>query len=128
MPARRLIAEKLSELLSAISHAHRVRIIEELYEGERDVNTLKDLLEVNQSTVSQHLAVLRAYQVVRQRKEGHRVFYRLAQPELARWILDGLRFIENGLDSAEEVRSAADKVRSIWLVSRRDKGARSKRS
>ncbi len=115
MPARKLISEKMAEFLSAISHPHRIRIIEELHaSGEQDVNSLKTIIGTSHSTVSQHLSVLRAHKAVIGRREGNRIFYRLAQPELASWLLNGLVYIEGGLQSEQIIRSAVDEVRSIW--------------
>lgn len=116
MSARILIAEKMAEFLGAISHPYRIRIIEELYacKGEQDVNSLQNILGTSHSAVSQHLSVLRSHKAVKQRKEGNRVFYRLAQSELANWLLHGLAYIEGGLQSEEIIRSAVDEVRTIW--------------
>lgn len=114
MPSRTLISQELASYLNAISHPHRIRIIEELYAGERDVNNLSDILDISHSSVSQHLSILRAKKIVMQRKEGNRVFYRLAQPKLAKWLLEGLVFIEGGLQSEEMIRTAADEAKRLW--------------
>jgi len=114
MPARVLIAEKMAEFIGAIAHPLRIRIIEELYAREQDVNSLQAILGTRHSTVSQHLSVLRSHKAVKQRKEGNRIFYRLTQPELADWLLRGLRYIEGGLQSEQVIRSAVDEVMTIW--------------
>lgn len=114
MPARKLVSEKMAEFLGAISHQHRVRIIEELHLEEQDVNSLQILLGISHSAVSQHLSVLRVHKVVKQRKEKNHVFYRLAQPELANWLLAGLNYIEGGLQTEQTIRSAVDEARTIW--------------
>jgi DNA-binding transcriptional ArsR family regulator len=114
MPARKLISEKMAEFLSSIGHQHRIRIIEELHAGEQNVNSLQAILGTSHSVVSQHLSVLRANKVVKQRKEGNLVFYQLAQPELANWLLQGLTYLEGGLQSDEAIRSAVNEVKAIW--------------
>ncbi len=114
MPARIIISEKMAEFLGAISHAHRIRIIEELYTGEQDVNSLQAILGTSHSTVSQHLSVLKAKKVVKYRKEGNRAFYSLVQSELASWLLQGLIYIEGGLQSEEFIRTAVAEVKAIW--------------
>ena len=114
MPSRILIAEKMAEFLGAISHPNRIRIIEELYAGEKDVNGLQTILGTSHSTVSQHLSVLKANKVVKPRKEGNRVLYRLAQPEVASWLLQGLVYLEGGLQSEALIRSAVDEVKTLW--------------
>ena len=114
MPARKLISEKMAEFLSSIAHQHRIRIIEELHAGEQNVNSLQAILGTSHSVVSQHLSVLRANKVVKQRKVGNLVYYQLAQPELATWLLQGLSYLEGGLQSDEAIRSAVNEVKSIW--------------
>lgn len=114
MPARIIISEKMAEFLGAISHPHRIRIIEELFTSEKDVNTLQAILGTSHSTVSQHLSVLKAHKIVKNRKEGNRVFYRLAQSGLANWLLHGLVYIGGGLQSEESIRSAVAEVKTLW--------------
>lgn len=104
----------MAEFLGAMSHPNRIRIIEDLYSGEQDVNGLQDVLGTSHSTVSQHLSVLKAQKIVKYRKEGNRVFYRLSQPEIARWLLQGLAYIEGGLQSEAQLRSAVDEVKTHW--------------
>ena len=114
MPARIIISEKMAEFLSAISHSHRIRIIEELYSGEQDVNSLQAILGTSHSTVSQQLSVLKSQKIVKYRKEGNRALYRLVQPGLAKWLLEGLVYIEGDLQSEEVIRSAVAEVKTIW--------------
>lgn len=106
----------MAEFLRAISHPHRIRIIEELYaqKGEQDVNSLQAILETSHSTVSQHLSVLKAQKTVKTRKEGNKVFYRLVQSDLASWLLDGLAYIEGGLQSEENIRLAVEEAKELW--------------
>ena len=87
MPSRQVVAKELSEIFKILAHPDRVRIIEELGLGERDVNTLGEQLELPGSRVSQHLAMMRAHRIVEERREGRRHFYRLIQPEIANWIV-----------------------------------------
>ncbi|MFN8062211.1 MAG: metalloregulator ArsR/SmtB family transcription factor [Vicinamibacterales bacterium] len=79
-----------AELFQALGHPVRVAIVELLVGRERSAGQLIELLALNQANVSQHLAVLRARQVVLTRKEGNQVFYRLRDPVLGD-VLDMLR-------------------------------------
>lgn len=114
MPARDVAALELSKLMGVLSHGHRIRIIEELQNGELDVNTLSERLALTHSRVSQQLSRLRLNRLVTERREGRHVFYRLTQPKLAIWLMRGLEFLES-----ESARSAARKdlleeARSLW--------------
>ena len=82
-------ASRASRLLSAMSNDKRLMILCQLSDGERTVNELADLLETRQSTVSQHLALLRKDGLVLPRREGQTQFYSLAGVE-ARSILETL--------------------------------------
>ena len=120
MPVRTLVTSELAKLLGVLGHPQRIRIVEELGTRELDVNGLQALLNVTHSRVSQQLAILRAARVVTERREGRHVFYRLAQPELARWLLDGLQFVEGPLANAEMIRSALEQARQLWTPQETD--------
>lgn len=114
MPERVLVSRELGSLLGLLSHPHRIRIVEELRDGEMDVNSLQELLGISHSGVSQHLALLRAHRVVVERREGRHVFYRLRQPRLATWLVGGVEFISGNPDDYEEFRQAVERVKSLW--------------
>lgn len=114
MPHRTLVTKELAELLGALAHPHRIRIIEELRDGEHDVNSLREALGISHSGASQHLMVLRANRLVAERRAGRRVFYQLRQPDLARWLLEATRFLEKGTAEADLLRRAIGKTRRQW--------------
>ncbi|HZH04188.1 MAG TPA: metalloregulator ArsR/SmtB family transcription factor [Myxococcaceae bacterium] len=116
MPDRDPILKELGGLLGAISHMARLRIIEELGHGERDVNSLQGALRVSHSSVSQHLSVLRAHRVVAERREGRHVFYHLRNAALAAWLLDGMRFVSMDPAEAKEIRRAMERAHKAWSV------------
>jgi len=68
----------------------RLRLLETLEAGERNVTDLVEASGVSQARVSQHLAVLRAERVVDFRRDGGRVYYRITEPKVHR-ILDCIR-------------------------------------
>lgn len=114
MPARLLVTKELSKFLGVLSHPHRIRIVEELRNEERDVNFLESVLGISHARVSQHLALMRSHRLVTERRQGRRVFYRLFQPELATWLLEGLKFIERDIEAAQGIREAVEQVKAIW--------------
>ena len=115
IPARALIAKELAELLGAIAHAHRLRILVELHHAEKDVNTLQKLLGISHSSVSQNLAILRAHHLVKERRQGRHVYYSLTNAEFAEWLLQGLKFLEDELAHHEDLRTAVKSARSLWM-------------
>lgn len=113
MPHRILVTKELAAFFAVLAHRHRIRIIEELRDGERDVKGLQDSLGISHSGASQHLMTLRAHRIVSERREGRRVFYRLRQPDMASWLLAATRFLEQESD-ALELRDAIRKTRRAW--------------
>jgi DNA-binding transcriptional ArsR family regulator len=82
-------ASKASTLLAAMSNEKRLMILCQLIEGECSVMQLAELLGARQSTISQHLALLRKDGLVRARRDGQTQFYSLTGDE-ARSILNTL--------------------------------------
>jgi len=70
-------AERYAELLSALSEAHRIQVIECLRSGSRHVTELARLLNAEIVNVSHHLGILRAAKVVVTEKKGRYVIYSL---------------------------------------------------
>jgi len=64
-------------MLKALANESRLAIIDRLGRGECTVGELRDMVGSDQSTVSKHLALLRAMGVVEDRRDGANVFYSL---------------------------------------------------
>lgn len=91
-----------------------MRILVELHHGEIDVNGLQKILGISHSGVSQNLSILRAHHLVRERREGRRVFYSLTNPRIAEWLIEGLEFLAGGLIHHEDLRNALQEARQQW--------------
>ena len=68
-------ADEASGLLKALANRHRLIIICQLIEKERSVGELAALLNIRDSTVSQHLALLRKDGLVTARRDGQTIWY-----------------------------------------------------
>lgn len=68
-------ADEASEILKALAHRHRLVIVCQLIEKERSVGELAALLNIRDSTVSQHLALLRRDGLVEARRDGQTIWY-----------------------------------------------------
>src|SRR5687767_228724 len=85
--------DSLAELFKLLSDRTRLRILNLLAKGERNVSSLCDELKLPQPTVSHHLGLLRMRNVIVNRRNGKQVFYGL----------DG--HVKAGADRVIEVRS-----------------------
>lgn len=69
-----------AELFKALGHPIRLHILELLMLGEKTVSELQVSLEIEASSVSQQLSLMRARQLVDARKNGTSVFYTIRDP------------------------------------------------
>ena len=72
--------KKQARMLKALANESRLLIIDRLSISECSVGDLTKLIGTDQSTVSKHLAVLRAEGIVEDRREGNVVYYHLLTP------------------------------------------------
>ena len=70
--------EAAAELLKSMANPQRLRVLCLLLEGERSVGQINEQIELSQSALSQHLAVLRESQLVNTRREAQTVYYTVA--------------------------------------------------
>ena len=78
--------EGQARIIKAMAHPTRLFIIQELAKGERCVCELTEMVEVDISTVSKHLAVLRNAGIVEDDKRGLQVWYRLRCPCVLQFV------------------------------------------
>ena len=71
-------ADVASDLLKAMANRHRLLILCQLIDGERSVGELAAFLGVRDSTVSQHLAILRRDDLVDARRDGQTIWYSIS--------------------------------------------------
>jgi len=83
-----------AEFFKALAHPARIKILELLRAGELSVTELQEKLEIEASSVSQQLAVLRNKNIVETRKVGTNVYYSVRDPALFD-LLDVARKIFN---------------------------------
>ncbi len=69
-----------ARLLRALANESRLMIVDRLNRGECSVGELTEMVGSDVSTVSKHLALLRAHGIVTDRRDGNLVYYRLLTP------------------------------------------------
>lgn len=92
-----------AEMLKAVAHPVRLMILAELLEGPKCVTTIRDLLEVRQPNISQHLSVLKHGGLVSFNRDGAFRCYYLPKPAQVRAVF---RLLERDFPtvSSNEVR------------------------
>lgn len=70
-------SEQASEILKALGHPTRLEIVSGLMKNPCSVGQIQRKLHVPQSTISQHLRVLRKNGIIAARKQGARRCYRV---------------------------------------------------
>jgi rhodanese-related sulfurtransferase len=74
--------EQFARIGRALSNPHRIELLDVLAQGERSVEQLAGETDLTLANASQHLQVLRQAELVVSRREGTRVLYALASPEV----------------------------------------------
>ncbi len=75
-------AGHVAEVLKAVAHPLRLRIVAMLCEADANVTTLADRLGASQAIVSQQLRILRSHGLVAARRQGGYAHYRLVERNL----------------------------------------------
>lgn len=74
--------EEKAEMLKALSHPHRLCIIKGLMDNKCNVTKIQECLGLPQSTVSQHLAKLKAAGIIVGERKGLEVCYSVVNDEI----------------------------------------------
>jgi len=80
--------EGQARFLRCIGEPTRLGILKLLAEGERCVGELACVLSKEQSLISHHLRALKECNIVKERQEAQKVYYKLTDARLARLIID----------------------------------------
>jgi ArsR family transcriptional regulator, lead/cadmium/zinc/bismuth-responsive transcriptional repressor len=95
--------ESLAETFKALGDPTRVRLLSALSRAELCVCDLATLLAASESAVSHQLRLLRSLRLVRARREGRMVFYRLDDDHIVRLLTQGREHVEEA-DAAGRAR------------------------
>jgi DNA-binding transcriptional ArsR family regulator len=120
-------ADQAAEFLKSLGNRHRLLILCQLLDAERSVTDLSQFLAIRDSTVSQHLALLRREGLVKARRDGQTIWYSL-NSDPAREILAVLyrRFCAPGESSSDMVPAVT--VSSLTASSATSTAGRSRRT
>ena len=107
-----LKATEAERLLKAMASRPRLLILCELLKGERSVTALHDAIGLSMSAMSQHLARLRADELVSTRRESQTIFYSLADQGATRMLETLYSIYCSPMDASAQCNTAAAAARS----------------
>lgn len=81
-PQKQLLFDAFASVGKALSSGRRVELVDVLLQGERSVDELSGQIDQSTANTSQHLQVLARAGLVLSRRDGNRVLYRLAGPQV----------------------------------------------
>jgi ArsR family transcriptional regulator len=116
----------LAEIAQGLGHAHRLEMLEHLAQGERSVEDLAARAGITLANCSRHLQLLRRVNLVEGRREGKRVFYRLAGDDTVIALLNALSRVgeRNSAEIARVIASyfrARDELEPVSRAELRDR-------
>ena len=99
----------------ALADESRVRILLALHEGELCVCQIIELLDLAPSTVSKHMAILKQARLVRSRKDGRWIYYRLVK-EASGPVDAAIEWVCGSLKGTPEITRDRDRLKEIVCV------------
>lgn len=126
---KRELYQSIAKVAQALASGNRLQLLEFMAQGERSVDALAAMTGMTVANASQHLQALRRAGVVAARKDGQRVYYRVAGDDVVR-LYHGLRVVaESRLAEVRQLvneflgdRGALEPVRAEELLARAKKG------
>jgi len=89
-------AAHVAELFRSFSDTSRVRILSALTSRELNVGALAEAVGISESAVSHHLRGLRQMRLVRARREGKEVYYRVDDEHIIALFQQGVKHVQYG--------------------------------
>jgi ArsR family transcriptional regulator len=112
MPLNQPLQRFKAEFFKALAHPARITILELLRSGEMTVSELQERLEIDPSSVSQQLSILRAHNIVEGRRTGSNVYYTVRDPAVFRLLDVAREIFNNRLIDMQEIAVAETAARS----------------
>ena len=82
MDINKEVLKNASECLKCIAHPVRLQILALLEKEARNVSEIVEALNIPQSLTSEHLRLMEAKGILNGNRQGRKVFYSMAMPEL----------------------------------------------
>ncbi|HUY22506.1 MAG TPA: metalloregulator ArsR/SmtB family transcription factor [Acidimicrobiales bacterium] len=127
--AKDRLYEQFARTAKAAASPKRIELMEVLAQGEHTVEALAEATGMGVTNTSAHLQVLRGARLVETRKDGTKVFYRLASDEVAAFVVTLRDLARSRLAEVDQVvrdyftaRDALEPVSRDELIDRTARG------
>ena len=127
--AKDRLYEQFARTAKAAASPKRIELLEVLAQGEHTVEVLAEATGMGVTNTSAHLQVLRGARLVETRKDGTKVFYRLASDEVAAFVVALRDLARSRLAEVDQVvrdyftaRDALEPVSRDELIDRTARG------
>lgn len=87
--------QEMAEFFKIFGDATRIRILQLLLTGEKNVSDLAERLDMSQSAISHQLRLLRQNDLAKYRKEGKTVFYSLDDDHVKMVLEQGMEHLRH---------------------------------
>ena len=98
------------QITKALADSHRLRILMLLQDGELCVCQIVEVFDLAMSTISKHLSILAAADLVVSRKEGRWAYYRLPDAHNNKTIEAILQWLQTSLQGDEQIQKDHQKL------------------
>lgn len=115
-------AQRLELLFKVLANSTRIRMVQALHvAGELSVGEIAESVAMSQQAISNQLQRLVDRRIVRPRREGNRILYRIIDPCVPALLDHGVCFVEQVAldDGEEELRAFVDATRGLTGASKR---------
>lgn len=108
-----MFMKEFIKVMKALRDANRVKTVKMLQHGELCVCEIQEALGVSQSTVSKHVRILEEAGLLKSRKEGLWVYYRLDDGSSSPYVATILGNLKHWLDETPEIREITERLPEI---------------
>ena len=103
----------LLDITDAISDETRIRILMMLNIAELCVCQITAATDLAPSTISKHLSILEAARLIKRRKAGRWVYYRLGDLSASKTVKDALRLVKSSVAESADIAQDKRKIRAV---------------
>jgi len=96
--------EYVAKYFKALAEPMRLRVLNALQDGEKNVSQLTDISGGSQANISKHLSLLTQYELVKRESRGTSVYYKIADPSVYRLCELVCGQIGNRMASEDEIK------------------------